>query len=57
MPPRERFTTTLDSDLLEKLKILAIYEKRPVNKILDEAIKDLLKKYEKKPKKSHGRRA
>jgi predicted transcriptional regulator len=51
MPPRERFTTTLDSDLLEKLKILAIYEKRPVNKILDEAIKDLLKKYEKKSKK------
>ena len=51
MPERERFTTTLDSTLLEKLKILAIYEKRPVNKILDEAIQDLLKKYDKKAKK------
>lgn len=51
MARRERFTTTLDSELLEHLKILAIYEKCTTNKLLEEAIKDLLKKYEKKSKK------
>ena len=51
MLPRERYTTTLNSELLEKLKVLAIYQKRTANKLLDEAIRDLLKKYEKKAKK------
>ena len=45
MTKRERFTTTLDSELLEKLKILAIYEKCTTNKLLEEAIQDLLEKY------------
>ena len=47
-PPKEkeRFTTTLDGDLLEKIKILAIYEKCSTNVLLEEAIRDLLKKYE-----------
>lgn len=52
MTKRERFTTTLDSGLLERLKILAIYEKCTTNKLLEEAIELLLKKYEKKPKNS-----
>ena len=49
-PPKEkdRFTTTLDGDLLEKIKILAIYEKCSTNVLLEEAIRDLLKKYEDK---------
>lgn len=51
MIKRERFSTTFDSELLEKLKILAIYEKCTTNKLLEEAIRDLLKKYEKKRKK------
>lgn len=51
MGKRERYTTTLDSELLEKVKILAIYQKYPTNKLLEEAIQDLLKKYGKKPKK------
>jgi hypothetical protein len=50
MAQRERFTTTLDSELLEQLKILAIYEKCTTNKLLEEAIEDLLKKYKKKLK-------
>lgn len=50
MSKREPFTTTLDSELLERLKILAIYQKCGANKLLDEAIQDLLKKYEKKAK-------
>ena len=43
---KERFTTTLDGDLLQKIKILAIYEKCPTNLLLEEAMTDLLKKYE-----------
>lgn len=43
MTKKERFTTTLDSELLEQLKILAIHEKCTTNKPLEEAIEDLLK--------------
>lgn len=45
---KERFTTTLDGKLLQKIKILAIYEKCPANILIEEAITDLLKKYESK---------
>ena len=47
-PPKgkERFTTTLDTELLQKIKILAIYEKCATNVLLEEAIEDLLKKYD-----------
>ena len=43
---KERFTTTLDGGLQQKIKILAIYEKCPANILLEEAMTDLLKKYE-----------
>ena len=43
---REKFTTTIDGKLLENIKILAIYEKCSANDLMEEAIKDLLKKYE-----------
>ena len=43
---REKFTTTLKSGLLERIKILAIYEKCSTNVLLEEAIEDLLKKYD-----------
>ena len=47
-PPAEkdRFTTTLDVDLLQKVRILAIYEKCSANVLIEEAIHDLLLKYE-----------
>jgi hypothetical protein len=48
MTKRERFTTTLDSEMLERLKILAIHQKRTDNKLLEEDTRDLLKKYDKK---------
>ena len=51
MSERDRFTTTLNSELLRQIKILAINEKQPTNQLLEEAIKDLLKKYEKKTEK------
>jgi hypothetical protein len=53
---RERLTTTLDGDLLQKIKILAIYEKCPANILLEEAMKDLLKKYEGKKAKGKTKR-
>jgi predicted transcriptional regulator len=45
---KDRFTTTLDVDLLQKIKILAIYEKCSANVLIEEAIHDLLLKYEKR---------
>jgi hypothetical protein len=53
MADRERFTTTINSKLLEQLKVLAIYQKCTTNKLLDEAIRDVLKKYEKKGPRNH----
>jgi len=46
--PRTHFNTTLDTDLLKKLKFLAIEKNKRANDLLEEAIRDLLKKYEKK---------
>lgn len=51
MTKRERFTTTLDSEMLERLKKLGIQQKRTDNKLLEEDTQDLLKKYDKKGKK------
>jgi metal-responsive CopG/Arc/MetJ family transcriptional regulator len=42
---KERFTTTLESNLLEEIKILAIRKKCSTNTLLEEAIEDLLIKY------------
>ena len=53
---KERFTTTLDGGLLQKIKILAIYEKCPANILLEEAMTDLLKKYDTKKAKEKIKR-
>jgi hypothetical protein len=53
---KERFTTTLDGDLLQKIKILAIYEKCPTNILLEEAMTDLLTKYDGKKAKGKTKR-
>lgn len=45
---RTHYNTTLDIDLLKQLKFLAIEQNKRHNDLLEEAIKDLLKKYEKK---------
>lgn len=39
---KQKFTTTIDSELLEKVKIQAIKEKRSVSDILEELIKKYL---------------
>lgn len=38
-----KFTTTIDSNLLEEIKIIAIKEKRSVSAVLEELIEKYLK--------------
>ena len=49
--PRKPFATRIDKDLQKEIKKLAIDLERPLNDLLEESIKDTLKKYQKKPKK------
>jgi predicted DNA-binding protein len=44
--PRKNYNTTLRIDLIKKLKILSAETDKRVNDILEEAIEDVLKKYE-----------
>ena len=48
---RIHYNTTLDANLLKQIKYLAIEENKRHNDLLEEAIRDLLKKYQKKSKK------
>lgn len=48
---RKNLSTRIENDLQKKIKILAINLEKPLNDLLEEAIGDLLKKYEKKTKK------
>lgn len=43
--PKKILTTTLNTDLVKKLKFLGVEVERPINSLLEEAIKDLLEKY------------
>ena len=45
------FNTTITENLLKQFKILAINLSKRQNELLEEAIQDILKKYEKKTKK------
>lgn len=50
-PDRKTYNTTLKIDLIKKLKILAAETDKRQNDLLEEALQDLLAKYEKKAKK------
>jgi hypothetical protein len=55
MPEREKgkrkpYGLSLDPDLMKEVRHLAVDEDRNVNDLLEEAMKDLLKKYKKKGK-------
>ena len=45
-------TTTIDNDLQKEVKKLAIDLERPLNDLIEESFRDLIKKYEKKAEKS-----
>ena len=51
MGERKMYNTTLDVDLIKQIRILAAQMDKRQNDLLEEAIKDLLQKYEKKDKK------
>ena len=44
------FNTTVTENLIKDFKILAIQIGKRQNELLEEAIRDILKKYEKQPK-------
>ncbi len=45
MGKRRMYNTTLDTDLIKEIKILAAQLDKRQNDLLEEAIKDLLEKY------------
>lgn len=45
---RTRFTSSMDNRLMEQFNQLAKVTRIPKSRLIDEAIEDLLKKYEKK---------
>jgi hypothetical protein len=47
---RKHMTTTIENDLQKEAKKLAIDLERPLNDLLEEAIQDILAKYEKSKK-------
>ncbi len=46
MHKRKMYNTTLDADLIRQIKILAAQLEKRQNDLLEEAIKDLLRKYQ-----------
>ena len=48
--PKILYNTRLEKELVKEFKILAIRQEKRQNELLEEAIQDLLKKYEKKAK-------
>ncbi len=48
---KKMFSTLINNDLLKEFKKLAIDLERPINDILEEAMKDFLRKHDKKIKK------
>ena len=44
------YNTRMEEDLIKRFKILAIMQSKRQNELLEEAIKDILKKYEKQTK-------
>ena len=45
MPQRKAYTTKLDSDLMAEIKALAQQKSMNQNDLIEEAIQDMLKKY------------
>jgi hypothetical protein len=52
MGKKKIFSTRVDDDRIKELKHLAVDTDKSLGALLEEAIRDLLKKYEKRPSKS-----
>ena len=51
MVDKKMFATRIRPDVLKKLKHLSVDAEKPISDLTEEAIQDLLEKYEKKSKK------
>lgn len=51
MKEKKMFATRIDKELLKSLKLIGVHSEKPINTLLEEAIQDLVKKYEKQEKK------
>ena len=49
---RKNMTTSIENDLQKDIKKLAIDLERPFNDVIEEALRDLLKKYKNKERKN-----
>ena len=49
MAEKKMFATRIDSDILKQLKHLSVDTEKPIAMLMEEAIIELLKKYEEKP--------
>ena len=49
MAEKKMFATRIDSDLLKQVKHLSVDTDKTISTLLEEAIVELLKKYEEKP--------
>ena len=47
---RQPMTTRIEATLAKKMKFLSVEMEKPMNDLFEEAIEDLLKKYQKKGK-------
>jgi predicted transcriptional regulator len=52
MGTKKTFSTRIDADRLKALKHLAVDEDKSIGVLLEEAIEDLIKKYEKRKRKA-----
>lgn len=50
LPSKQQVGCRLESDLIKQTKILAIHQQRRWNDLVEEALRDLLKKYKKRGK-------
>ena len=55
MGKKKVFSTSIDADRIKELKHLAVDTDKSLGKLLEEAIRDLVKKYREKTKDSAGR--
>jgi hypothetical protein len=49
MKDKKMFATRIDKETLKNLKFLGVHLEKSLSSLFEEAIQDLLKKYEKKP--------
>ena len=48
LPPKRQLGARVDPDLTHKVRVLALTQRRRFNAMVEEAFKDLLKKYKRK---------